>query len=48
MRISAEEVATIVIELQQRAEVGTRVEDLVDWIAAAIAAHRSGRRRSRA
>jgi len=47
VRIDAEELAAMMIELQQRAEAGEAVSDLVLGIARTLAARRTGRRGSR-
>ena len=47
VRIAAEELAAMMIDLQRRAEAGQPVSDLVRWIARAIAARRASRRRRR-
>lgn len=47
VRIPAERLAAMMIELQERAERGATAAELVDWIAATIIAARVGRRQSR-
>ena len=47
VRIDAEELAAMMIELQQRAEAGEAASDLVLGIARTLADRRNGRRRSR-
>jgi death-on-curing protein len=47
LRIPAERLAAMMIELQERAAAGASAADLVDWIAGVIAAGRSRRPRSR-
>ncbi len=47
VRIPAERVAAMIIELQERAAAGASAADLVEWIAGVIAAGRVPRRRSR-
>ena len=47
VRIPAEQLAAMMIELQGRATAGASAADLVDWIAGVIAAGRVRRRRPR-
>ena len=47
VRIPAERLAAMMIELQERAQAGASAADLVEWIAGGIAAGRVRRRRSR-